>query len=58
MSTTALDVDPRECAPPSEQGVLDLARNPHLGPDPPLLPRAHSLHPPPNSRQTGHGESA
>jgi len=25
MSTTALDVDPRECAPPSEQGVLDLA---------------------------------
>jgi hypothetical protein len=26
MSTTAFDVDPRERAPPSEQGVLDLAQ--------------------------------
>jgi PAS domain S-box-containing protein len=31
MSTTVLDVDSREGAPASEQGVLELAREPHLG---------------------------
>jgi PAS domain S-box-containing protein len=35
MGTTALDVDSRERAPPSEQGVIDLARAPHLGQEKP-----------------------
>jgi PAS domain S-box-containing protein len=34
MSTTVLEVDSRERAPPSEQGVLDLAREPRLGAGP------------------------
>jgi GAF domain-containing protein len=34
MSTTALDVDSRGSAPPSGQGVLDLARDLHLGAGP------------------------
>ncbi len=35
MGTTALDVDSRERAPPPEEGVLDLARDPHLGQEKP-----------------------
>ena len=43
MSTTALDVDSRERAPPSEQGVLDLARDPHLGQEKPIATSTNTL---------------
>jgi hypothetical protein len=41
MSTTALDVDSRECAPASEPGALDLARDPHLGQEKPTATSTH-----------------
>jgi hypothetical protein len=43
MSTTALDVDSRERAPSSEQGVLGLARDPHLGQDKPTATSTSTL---------------
>jgi PAS domain S-box-containing protein len=43
MSTTALDVDSRERAPSSEQGVLDLARDPHLGQEKPIATSSSTL---------------
>jgi PAS domain S-box-containing protein len=43
MSTTALDVDSREGAPPPEEGVLDLARDPHLGQEKPTATSTSTL---------------
>jgi hypothetical protein len=43
MSTTALDVDSRERALASEQGVLDLARDPHLGQERPTATSTSTL---------------
>jgi PAS domain S-box-containing protein len=43
MSTTALNVDSRERAPPPEQGVLDLAREPHFGKEMPTAASTSTL---------------
>jgi PAS domain S-box-containing protein len=43
MGTTALDVDSRERAPPSGQGVLDVAREPHLGQEKPAATSTNTL---------------
>jgi PAS domain S-box-containing protein len=43
MGTTALDVDSRERAPPSEQSVIDLARDPHLGREKPTATSTSTL---------------
>jgi hypothetical protein len=43
MSTTALDVDSRERAPPSEESVLDLARDPHLEQEKPTATSTNTL---------------
>jgi hypothetical protein len=43
MSTTALDVDSRERAPPSEESVLDLARDPHLEHEKPTATSTNTL---------------
>jgi PAS domain S-box-containing protein len=50
MSTTAINVDSRERAPPAEQGALDLALNPQLGQEKPIAASTSALATPANEQ--------